>query len=966
MPRPLLAFAGVAATACALGCATVVPRFPTDVQTAVVRDDMRRMESDQLVLYYPAPRRALAERVAARLEGCATALRAAARVDNALTRRKFTIVLPEAPFNNAYVFPPALGIEDVSVIPTGDTLDFTTAFGLPPDPGMTGCHELTHYVHLRQIGGLWRVLDTVFGDLGTPQGGFDLWFLEGLATYYEARLVPGVGRPRWPVFTSLFHAAYAGGRGLRGDSLSEYARLATPGHHYLVGAMFVGWLAETYGEPALWRLIGEQATSATIVLGVDGRFDEVYGKGMDELVAEFRRHVARRYPVRSRPADQVVRHRLGVDARWAIAPDGTTAIVDHDVDRPATLVVRGPDGAVRDRVTLAEVLPPRTLAIADALTTTGLGFTADGRELYLTALDLGATFQTTRLLRLTVGDGRLVEVARELGSGGAPSPDGASYYALASDGDRWSLVRHDLASRVTRTIWSAAPGQYALRVAVAPDGRRLAVSVWDGARWAIWLLDAATGARLAELRSATGGPVYDASFAPDGRLVFLDAVDGRFQVVVADGVGARAVITDAPYGALEPRVIGDRVRFLARDGWRYTLDEVALPPAAGPALVPPGVGEPPPPPPPLPAVAVRSDRPYSRLDGLFVPRLRVPTVLASTGSLAVGVALAGGDRLGYLRWGGAIYVDTDTAEVSGQATVIESSLAPWLVVASGQHLNFREREERPDGTTIDRDRRVRGGALTVGRDWRAGPSVALSALVTDDRAWDGASYVEAPRLGGQVALGYRAGVATPMGGAYRRFAIAADLTVLRGLDGARSIGMTGARLGAGATLGRTRHQLGAAARFRGVGNGYLTLGGVDPGATLWGRPTIDDEPTATEVPGAIAAVERLRGFEAFATLTDVVITGELDWRYPWVIDRGVTHLGFLPASFLRQLDLELFTTMAYSFEPPLYAFGGALTARFVLFRAPLALRYQLATTRLLEAEERPWEPSHLVTLTADL
>ena len=37
-------------------------------------------------------------------------------------------------------------------------------------------------------------------------------------------------------------------------------------------------------------------------------------------------------------------------------------------------------------------------------------------------------------------------------------------------------------------------------------------------------------------------------------MAFLDAVDGRFQVVVADGVGARAVITDAPYGALEPRV----------------------------------------------------------------------------------------------------------------------------------------------------------------------------------------------------------------------------------------------------------------------------------------------------------------------------------------------------------------------------------------------------------------------------
>lgn len=960
MLRPLALAVVIATTA----CATVLPRFPTDVQTAVVRDDMRRMETDQLILYYPAPRRALAERVAARLERCARELRAAAPLDNALARRKFTIVLPEAPFNNAYVFPPALGIEDVSVLPTGDTLDFTTGFGLPPDPGMTGCHELTHYVHVRQIGGLWRVLDTLFGDLGTPQGGFDPWFLEGLATYYEARLLPGVGRPRWPVFTSLFHAGYAGARGLRGDALSEYARLATPGHHYLVGTMFVSWLAETYGEPALWRLVGEQATSATIVFGLDGRFDEVYGKGLDGLWSEFRTWVGKRYPVRTRPAAQTVVRQLGTDARWAVAPDGTSAVVDEDLDRPTHLVVRDPDGRVRHDLTLTGLLPGRTLVIAGALTTTGLSFTADSRALYFTALDLGATFQTTRLLKLSVDDGALVEVARDLGSGGAVSPDGATYYALASDGDRWSLLAYELATGARRTVWSAAPGQYALRVAPSPDGAHLAVSVWDGARFAIWILDAATGARTRTFAPIGAGPIYDPAFTTDGRLLFLEAVDGRFQVAVVDGDGRR-VVTDAPYGALEPRAVGDRVRFLARDGWRYSLDEIGLPPGAPAArtdpapdlaLAAPAASEAP--------VEVLSDRPYSRLDGLFVPRLRIPTVLASTGSTAVGVALAGGDRLGYLRWGGAIYVDTETGEVSGQATVIEASLAPWLVVAEAHDVRFREAEELADGTTVKHPRHQRGGALSVGRTWRGTTSLSLSALADDDRV----DEVGEPTVGAQVAIGYRAADGSPLGGVTRALTAGLDLTALRRVQStdAPHARVVGAQLGLVTTApGTRRHRLGLGLRGRYADGTLLTLGGVDPAGRLWSRPEPVDDPAAT-VPAAVAPVERVRGFEAFAVAVDRAVIGELDWRYPLILDRGITHLGFLPASFFRQLDLELFGTWVTDLDASAVAGGGALTARLVFLRAPLALRYQLAGTRLVRDGELGVWPSHLVTLGADL
>src|SRR5205823_10657446 len=123
---------------------------------------------------------------------------------------RLVIVMPGVAFNTAFVLPDLSGYEPVSVIPLQATLDFATEFGLPPDPGFIACHELVHYVHDQQIAGFWRRVDGVFGHLYTPQVGYDPWFFEGLATHYEAKLSPGVGRPEWPIFTGIFAAGYAG------------------------------------------------------------------------------------------------------------------------------------------------------------------------------------------------------------------------------------------------------------------------------------------------------------------------------------------------------------------------------------------------------------------------------------------------------------------------------------------------------------------------------------------------------------------------------------------------------------------------------------------------------------------------------------------------------------------------------------------------------------------------------------
>ncbi|HEY0193128.1 MAG TPA: hypothetical protein VGC42_18550, partial [Kofleriaceae bacterium] len=151
------------------GCGSFLPRFSDDVQRAFAHDDMRRIETDRFIVYYAAHRRAEIDRFLIRAGSCADQLRAASLIHDGPARDKMVIVMPDVPYNNAFVLPDLAGYEHVSMIPTVATLDFTTEFGLVPDPGYLACHELTHYVHLEQVTGLWKYLDDVLGHVYSPQ-----------------------------------------------------------------------------------------------------------------------------------------------------------------------------------------------------------------------------------------------------------------------------------------------------------------------------------------------------------------------------------------------------------------------------------------------------------------------------------------------------------------------------------------------------------------------------------------------------------------------------------------------------------------------------------------------------------------------------------------------------------------------------------------------------------------------------
>lgn len=951
----------LATLATLVGCtAGVQARFPTDVQTALAHDDMRRLETERFILYYPAQRRALVDRFLVRADRCARTLR-----DHAMLKdlAKIVIVMPDAPFNNAFVLPEALGYEQVSVIPTYSTLDFTTSFGLPPDPAAIACHELVHYVQFQQTAGFWRVMNQIFGSLYTPQLGYDPWFAEGLATHYEARLTPGLGRPVWPIFSGMFAAAYAG-RDISSGELSSYARNAPVGHHYLVGSMFVRFLAERYGERPLWGAIDSQAHALTGWF-FPSSFKDAFSVSFGQLLDEFRAWIGRTFPVRRPPPSQ---HRLatvGNDARYARGRDGTEAWVSEDVDAPPRLIVRDTRGATLLDTKLVQILPRRTLVTADPLLTSGLSITADGREVWLTAVDLGGVYQVTRLLRWRRGERDVTEIARDLGPGATIDPTGSIYYYSEVDGDRWSLAAFDVRTRARRVLVAMQPGTYVVGAQVSPDGAQLAASVWDGHAFAIWLVDAKTGAIVRRIEG-NGTPVYDASYTSDGRLVWLGVVAGRFQAFV-DGMPA----TDAPYAVLAAREANGTLRFLDREGWNWQLAEVPLPlPAAPVAAAPPTVAPPTVAPPtvvlypstpitltPADAVLVESDRPYCVFDHLFYPQVRSPTIIAVSGRPHIGLVLGGGDRLGLQRWSLAGYVQPggDEPHYGGSVAYLNNMLSPVYVVGGASLLDW----ESELGDAVDPDityteqRRTRDASLMIGSTYRGSLTGAIGGVYTDDR-----EQVETdPTLhryvaGPSASASWYSAETTRYTGPRRALQLDAQLAYYPDVwssfagdvvDMAGTFGFT-----LPVPIGR-RHTLRAFARARSLvtdgETGLLQVGGDSALGLVWQRsnqmapPDFDD----SRLPPNLRFVEPLRGFEDFAITSDRVKLGEVAWRYPVIIDRGTAALWLLPASYLRQLDVEAFATAAIvDANDRHYAVGGALTLRIQFLRVPLAMTYQLA------------------------
>ncbi|MGO9066571.1 MAG: hypothetical protein ACLQIH_17770 [Myxococcaceae bacterium] len=906
----------------AAGCATVNPRFTPAVTASFAKQEVRKLETPSLELYYPAVRRGEALRVAHRLEHCIAQLRTLTLSKE--PRARLVVYLTTANFDNAYVQPPFLGLPPQMVLASHmmlelfDLFDFGTN-GIPD----IACHEALHYVQFQQNDELWALVDVVFGDVYSANFLPESWFLEGLATFYEGRLDKSVGRPHSPLWHGLFESIVAirGGQLEPGDLILTNREFLPVGANYLTGEYFVKWLARTYGEEKLWQFVNLQGHSWLSPLGVTLRFKEIYGLSIGALLAEYAKELARTSRPRTRPDNQhVVDSSLGYFARATTSAGGLQAVVSAGLDSVPQLRIRGPDGRLLLRHSLAQLLPVRPYIATNPLDVSGLTFSADGSRLYFVLADVATDFTSTaRLLELDSATGELLRAWNDLeGLGGGLTPDGQSYLYVHSIGDTANLERLEL-STGTRTPLTSFTGNVTLSgPRAAPDGRLVVYSRRSDDGFDLWLLSPDGTTRPL---TSDGRFNYDARWLDARTLVALREVEGRAQVARIDvRTGALDVVTDVPYGALDPAPLpGGRLALVNRDGYGWTLDEVTLP--TPPSALPAGSGGdegPEPVLPPLPepksvpgAVLLAKDAPAPPLEDFWVPNFRTPFIAFSTRSTAnggteflpvVGLSLQGVDRLGLNAYAINLYYEGDTSGPSFSVGYGNYSLAPLMLTVLGA------RAAAPG---------VVDYSLTFSAQetfWTTPVTLSFLLLHRDQAAVP--ATLRASLGGPSLSAVYEAAETTPYGGIRLGVLLSGEAAYFP--VGTLHFGDVGATVGGWLPLpwyNRDNLFLSLSGRtLPGAPGRLLEVGGV-PRGLFEVHPGVDYSqpgPNLAVFPN-ISFVEPLLGYEDTTLRCDSAVIAEALYTFPFIIDRGwASVLWVLPSLFLRQVDLQAFGNVAWT------------------------------------------------------
>jgi hypothetical protein len=804
---------------------------------------------------------------------------------------------------------------------------------------MIGCHEMVHYVQARQITGLPKTLEVIFGYLVTPQDGLDSWFWEGLAVYYETRLQRGIGRLGAALWRGTFEAGVAK-HGISEGDLDSASRRVPYGPQYLVGSHFIDWLVARYGEKKVWDVIARQSDEILFPLGVSGRFTNAFGEPLSALFKDFRRDAANRYVERPRPAGQRVMRQLDQYARLAVAPNGTWAVIDSGLDTQPRLVVTGADGAVKIERNLTDLVPPRALVAPHALVVNGLSFARDGRELWFVVTDIGRTYNVTRLARFDVETRELTIVTQDLsGPGGSISADGSTYWFSRPRGDEWDLAAYDVARNEVHIVAAYGPRTYVVSPRISPNGKRIAAVFAGDDGMETRILDAADGRVLARIAGA-----IEPSWIDDESIVYAGEHDGRLDVfrAGADGAGATR-ITDAPHLAYSPFAARGRVLFLNREGWIWTVDETPLDgsaPNAPRAPLAPSEAVVNAAPARNADVVVWRDSPYRATDHLFVPTLRGPSFASNGQSTAVGVGLSGGDRLGYHRWGLEGSWDFDVHEPNGSVGYINGQLAPVMLgLAADRSAHLGAGDGVRHETTAS--------ALVSRRFWTT--NVSTGFRYDDVREQ---FYASKKRAAGPLStITYTAAESTPAAGVRRAIILDGAGTYFPAID-APAFGDARFEITGVAPLPLSRRHtimLDAAGRaLPGLSRDdrVLEVGGFLHSARV--SSDLIQRPRATagaDLPDTLSFTEPLRGFEDFPLYGTRVVTGQLAYRLPILFDWGsATSLSIFPSFLFRQIDVEAFGSGASLLDGSQLgvAAGGALVGRFKLWIVPIDLGIQVA------------------------
>jgi hypothetical protein len=372
------------------------------------------------------------------------------------------------------------------------------------------------------------------------------------------------------------------------------------------------------------------------------------------------------------------------------------------------------------------------------------------------------------------------------------------------------------------------------------------------------------------------------------------------------GTGTIRRITDAPFVAFDPAPRpGNRLAFVNRDGWSWTLDEVPLDGdlpqtpeprrTAAPHPIAAAESE-------SPVTFVR-DEPYRALDHLLVPTLRSPVLgYESSGDrrgALLGISAIGSDRLGMHNYALELAANTGTGSNIEALSYINEQLAPVEVALQLSHAR--------DLFAVD----DLAASLGIARSFWTTP-VSLDLQVLRRRTPEFSDTLVAPRL----SASYSATDGSIYGGTQRGFTTSLSLQAFPQALGNRfDLGDLRGTVRVWLPQPIPRGSLSVSGVGRALPGGPKTLlrvGGGLPSEVLVGRasPGSDGAPSLS-LPSGLSFAEGLRGYEDFELHGNIALIGGADFHVPLIIDHGwASTLYVLPPLFIRQVDLGAFARYA--------------------------------------------------------
>ena len=570
-------------------------------------------------------------------------------------------------------------------------------------------HEYTHILHTDHIGGIPALVNAVLGKTLAPNQVQPRWLLEGLAVFEESARTSG-GRLRSSAWNMFMRADVLEDNVATLDVFSNTPRRWPQGNiWYLYGSFFLRWVADTYGEQSIRKMIDDYG-SELVPYGVNrsirratGRtFEELYVAWVDTMRRDFGAQAA---SIRGRGLREGTRlTHIGQNAqkpRWipsnawpGHAGELLYALDDgHDTGGlyrlPVTRDARGEVVGAREN---ERELMIRTSGIPTA------SFEPSGAVVFNSVDIHNNLFAFNDLFELGAGKTSAsgIEGLRTRWTDGfrATDPD------VSPDGRRVVFVSNHRGTSylqvadLTRSVPSAPSGIGNVRALVrsasfdqvfaprwARDNRHVAYSSWTkGGYRDIRYVDAADGSfvEVTHDRAIDSGP----SFSPDGRWLYFHSDRTGVTNVYAWEIATHRLmqVTNVLNGAYEPEPSpdGKTIAYLGYTSRGYDLYAITADETQW-AVAAPYVDTRPAPPPPPPPLQITT-KPYDPLDTMRPRRYAVQITPGNFGQASI-LSTAGGDISGHHSYAASITTEFERPEFQGNLQYVYGRL-PFDVTAS--------------------------------------------------------------------------------------------------------------------------------------------------------------------------------------------------------------------------------------------------------------------------------------------